>query len=144
MIKNLLNCDEEAENARRADAFDTASFSLFAETADAPAATVADGSPAAAPSADAWTEAPENYDREPAIVITHFKPPSTAESVRRSGLAWSAGVVFFGSVVFTLILGWIADLLLGTSPWGIVAGIILGSAIAFVNFFRITGQIFRQ
>ena len=66
---------------------------------------------------------------------------STAETMRKSGLAWSAAIVFFGSVVFMLILGWFADLLFGSSPWGIVIGIIFGSIIGFMQFFRITSRI---
>ena len=69
---------------------------------------------------------------------------SAAESIRRSGMAWSAGIAFFAAVVFMLILGWGADVLLGSSPWGIVGGIILGSIIGFVQFFRITSQIFKR
>jgi hypothetical protein len=72
------------------------------------------------------------------------EPESMAETVRRSGLAWSAGIAFFGAVAFMLILGWGADLLLGSSPWGIVGGIIIGSVIGFVQFFRITSQIFKK
>jgi F0F1-type ATP synthase assembly protein I len=66
---------------------------------------------------------------------------STAETMRKTGLAWSAAIVFFGSVVFMLILGWFADLLFGSSPWGIVVGIIFGSIIGFMQFFRITSRI---
>ena len=72
------------------------------------------------------------------------EPESMAETIRRSGLAWSAGVAFFAAVVFMMILGWGADVLLGTSPWGIVGGIILGSIIGFVQFFRLTSQIFKK
>jgi F0F1-type ATP synthase assembly protein I len=67
-----------------------------------------------------------------------------AETLRQSGLAWSAGIAFFGAVVFMLILGWGADVLLGSSPWGIVGGIIIGSVIGFIQFFRITSQIFKK
>lgn len=71
------------------------------------------------------------------------KPPteSVAETMRKTGLAWSAAIVFFGSVVFMMILGWFADLLMDSSPWGVVVGIILGSIIGFIQFFRITSQI---
>ena len=69
---------------------------------------------------------------------------SIAGSGRRMGLAYSAGIAFFGAVVFMLILGWGADLLLGTKPWGIVVGIVLGSIIGFIQFFRITSQIFKK
>jgi F0F1-type ATP synthase assembly protein I len=50
--------------------------------------------------------------------------------------------MLFGSVAFMLLLGWGADLILGTSPWGLVAGIILGSLIGFVQFFRTSSKLF--
>ncbi|QYO67795.1 AtpZ/AtpI family protein [Leptolyngbya sp. 7M] len=67
--------------------------------------------------------------------------PTVAETVRMSGLAWTAGIMFFGSVGFMLVLGWLVDTLLGSSPWGIVGGIILGSIIGFVQLVRINTQI---
>lgn len=78
---------------------------------------------------------------EPYVILSP-KPESMAENVRRSGLAYSAGIAFFASVVFMMIIGWGADLLFGSSPWGIVGGIVLGSVIGFVQFFRITSRIF--
>lgn len=75
--------------------------------------------------------------------ISNSQPESMAETVRRSGLAYSAGIAFFASVVFMLVIGWGADLLLGSAPWGIVGGIVLGSVIGFVQFFRITSRIFK-
>jgi hypothetical protein len=83
-------------------------------------------------------------NREPFPVSPEAESESMSETVRRSGLAWSAGVAFFAAVVFMLVLGWGADLLLGSSPWGIVGGIVLGSIIGFVQFFRITSQIFKK
>lgn len=76
------------------------------------------------------------------FVPVDYVPETADETVRNSGLAWSAGIAFFSSVAFMLFLGWIADLLLGTKPWGIVGGIILGSVIGFIQFFRISSQIF--
>lgn len=73
-----------------------------------------------------------------------FQPETTAETIRNSGLAYAAAVILLGSVIFMLILGWFADLLLGTSPWGIVVGIVLGSIIGFVQFFRTTSQILKK
>ena|SRR5688572_15082563 len=78
------------------------------------------------------------------FVISEAEPESMAETVRRSGLAYSAGIAFTAAVVFMLVLGWGADVLLGTSPWGIVVGIVLGSIIGFVQFFRLTSQIFKK
>lgn len=71
-----------------------------------------------------------------------YTPETTEENVRRSGLAWSAGIAFFGSVVFMLFIGWGADLLLGSSPWGLVLGIVFGAIIGFVQFFRISSRIY--
>jgi F0F1-type ATP synthase assembly protein I len=75
---------------------------------------------------------------------TDFKPESAAETVRKSGLAYAAGITLFASIVFLMGLGWLADLLLGTNPWGIVGGIVLGSIIGFLQFFRITSQILKN
>lgn len=69
---------------------------------------------------------------------------TVAETARRSGLAFSAGVAFFGSVVFMMVIGWFADLLFGSTPWGIVGGIVLGSMIGFIQLFRLSSQIFRK
>lgn len=123
MIKNLLGDDEpapEAESKPTARASNNSVLSLF--------------------------DSLDREDNEPAedFVISRAEPESTEETVRQSGLAWSAGIAFFAAVVFMLVLGWGADVLLGTSPWGIVGGIILGSAIGFIQFFRLTSQIFKK
>ena len=70
-----------------------------------------------------------------------FTPETAGETARKSGLAFSAGVSLFASVVFMMALGWIVDLYLGSSPWGIVGGITIGAIIGFVQFFRTTRQI---
>jgi F0F1-type ATP synthase assembly protein I len=86
-------------------------------------------------------QADENAEKEE-FVLSRAEPETFAETTRRSGLAWSAGVVFVASVGFMLVIGWGADLLLGSAPWGLVGGIVLGSLIGFVQFFRLTSQIF--
>src|SRR5256885_2304053 len=93
---------------------------------------------------DTWPneQPPEPQPFAPQGTKTETTPISPQETVRRSGLAWSAGIVFFSSIAFMLFLGWGADLLLGSSPWGLVGGIVIGSIIGFIQFFRITSQIF--
>ena len=85
----------------------------------------------------------EETAEEP-YVLSESKPLSTAETIRSSGLAWSAAIALFAAVLIMLIIGWGADLLLGSSPWGIVVGIIIGAAIGFFQFFRITGEILKK
>lgn len=116
MIKNLLDQDEEPAAEERP-----------------PSSTVV---------TSIFDEAPEG-DSEP-FVLSESKPQSMAETVRQSGLAYSAGIVLFASVAFMLVIGWGADLLFGSSPWGIVVGIVVGALIGFVQFFRITSQIFKK
>jgi len=84
------------------------------------------------------------YETSGTLFQSEAKPQSAAETIRQSGLAWSAGIVLFSSVIFMMIFGWFADLLLGSSPWGILGGIILGGIIGFIQFFRITSQIFKK
>ena len=88
------------------------------------------------------TQKPENT--EPALFQANYAPESTAETMRKSGLAYAAAITLFAAVVFMMIIGWGADLLLGSSPWGIVGGIVLGAIIGFVQFFRLTSQILKN
>lgn len=74
----------------------------------------------------------------------NFEPETPDETMRKSGLAYSAAIILLASVIFMMILGWFADLLIGSSPWGIVGGIILGGLIGFIQFFRIASSIFKK
>lgn len=87
-------------------------------------------------------EKPNDEVNAPKILA--FEPESQAETIRKSGLAYSAAIVLLASVVFMMLLGWFADLLLGSSPWGIVGGIVLGGIIGFIQFFRISSSIFKK
>lgn len=89
-------------------------------------------------------ESPTKKNDEFNLFQMQSKPESTAETARKSGLAMSAAIALFGSVVFLLIIGWFTDLLLGTSPWGIICGIVLGSIVGFFQFFRMTSQILKN
>lgn len=90
---------------------------------------------------DIWAPDPTGSTEKP-FVPEQFTPVSIDEGMRRSGLAYSAGIAFFAATAFMLFIGWLADLVLGSSPWGLVVGIILGAAIGFFQFFRLTSQIF--
>lgn len=60
---------------------------------------------------------------------------------RKSGLAYAAAFSLFASVVSGLIVGWLLDRWLGTKPWLLVAGIVLGAAAGFYEFVRQTSKI---
>ena len=89
------------------------------------------------------SEAKETRD-EPLLFQTNFKPETPAETIRKSGLAYSAALALIGSVVFMLVIVWVLDSFLGTSPWCLVGGIVLGSVIGFYQFFKITSQILKN
>ncbi|HRK04971.1 MAG TPA: AtpZ/AtpI family protein [Chlorobiota bacterium] len=41
-------------------------------------------------------------------------------------------------------IGWYADKQLGTTPWLLVGGLVLGSVVGFVQFFRSVSQLTRS
>ncbi|HEX8144313.1 MAG TPA: AtpZ/AtpI family protein [Pyrinomonadaceae bacterium] len=60
---------------------------------------------------------------------------------RRSSIAYAAALSLFFSVATLLGLGWLLDRWLGTSPWLMVAGIVLGSALGLYEFVRLTSRM---
>jgi ATP synthase protein I len=60
---------------------------------------------------------------------------------RKSGIAYAAAFSLFAAVVSGLILGWLLDRWLGTRPWLLVVGLILGSAAGFYQFVRATSKL---
>jgi len=63
------------------------------------------------------------------------------ETNRKSGLAYAAGFSLFSAVVAGLIAGWLMDRWLGTRPWLLVAGIVLGAAAGFYQFIRVSSRL---
>ena len=69
-------------------------------------------------------------------------PEENKEEInRKSGLAYAAAFSLFAAVVSGMILGWLLDRWLGTRPWLLVAGIILGSAAGFYEFIRSSSKL---
>jgi ATP synthase protein I len=60
---------------------------------------------------------------------------------RKSGMAYAAAFSLFAAVVSGMILGWLLDRWLGTRPWLLVAGIILGSVAGFYEFIRSSSKL---
>jgi ATP synthase protein I len=63
------------------------------------------------------------------------------ETNRKSGLAYAAAFSLFSAVVAGLIAGWLMDRWLGTRPWLLVAGIVLGAVIGFYQFIRVSSRL---
>lgn len=60
---------------------------------------------------------------------------------RKSGLVYAAVLSFVLSTVTLLGLGWVLDRWLGTRPWLVVAGIVLGAGVGFYQFVRLLSRI---
>lgn len=73
----------------------------------------------------------------------NFKPETEGETVRKSGLAYAAAFTLFSTVAVLLGAGYLLDRWLGSSPWGIVGGIVLGSVVGLYQFVRITSRIYK-
>ncbi len=63
------------------------------------------------------------------------------ETNRKSGLAYGAALTLFASVLVFLGIGYAIDLWLKSSPWGVVGGVVFGSAVGFYQFIRIANEI---
>jgi ATP synthase protein I len=95
---------------------------------------------------------PDTSDRTPKLRLTasHHKaanaikamPEEDKEEInRKSGLAYAAAFSLFAAVVSGLIAGWLLDRWLGTRPWLLVVGIVLGSAAGFYEFIRASSKL---
>ena len=63
------------------------------------------------------------------------------ETNRKSGIAYAAALTLFVSVATLCGAGWLLDRWLGTRPWLMVVGLILGAAAGFYEFFRLTSKL---
>jgi len=63
------------------------------------------------------------------------------ETNRKTGLAYAAALSLFAAVVAGLIIGWLLDRWLGTRPWLLVLGIVLGAAAGFFEFIRAASKL---
>ena len=67
--------------------------------------------------------------------------PEDEESNRKGGIAYAAGFALFSSVIVFCGLGWLLDRWLGTKPWLLVIGLVLGAAAGFYQFIRLTSRL---
>lgn len=60
---------------------------------------------------------------------------------RKSGLIYAAALTFVLLTVAMLGLGWLLDRWLGTAPWLVVTGIVVGAGAGFYQFVRLLSRI---
>ena len=61
---------------------------------------------------------------------------------RKSGFAYAAGITLFVSVAAFCGLGWLLDSWLGSQPWFLIGGIVLGSAVGLLEFVRLSSKTY--
>jgi ATP synthase protein I len=67
--------------------------------------------------------------------------PDNEDANRKSGIAYGAGLVLFSSVISFCGAGWLLDRWLGTKPWLLVIGLVLGAVAGFYQFIRLTSKL---
>jgi ATP synthase protein I len=67
--------------------------------------------------------------------------PEEQNENQKSGIAYAAAITLFVTVLIFLGLGLLLDRWLGTSPWLLVLGIVLGSALGLYEFVRLTSKL---
>jgi ATP synthase protein I len=67
--------------------------------------------------------------------------PDDQETNEKSGIAYAAAFSLFAAVVSGLGIGWLLDRWLGTKPWLMVVGLVLGAAAGFYEFVRAASRL---
>ena len=77
------------------------------------------------------------------------KQPANSDEAKSTmlhdiGPVWSIGVNFSAGVAGMGLLGWLLDRWLGTAPWILLGGVLLGLIGGFYQFIREAGAINRR
>jgi F0F1-type ATP synthase assembly protein I len=59
------------------------------------------------------------------------------ENLRRAGPVVAAGYTLIGAILFLGGIGYVLDRWLGTSPWFLIGGLILGIIVGFYELAKI-------
>ena len=61
----------------------------------------------------------------------------TQENLRRAGPAAAAGYTLLGAIIMLGGIGYAVDAWRGTSPWFLLAGLLLGVVVGFVELAKV-------
>ena len=63
------------------------------------------------------------------------------EANRKSGIAYAAALNLFACVIGVSGVGWLLDRWLGTAPWCLAGGVVVGAAAGFYQFVKLTSKL---
>ena len=75
------------------------------------------------------------------ILTTVSQDDEKEETNRKTGLAYASAFSLFAAVVAGLFVGWLLDRWLGTQPWLLVVGLVLGAAAGFYELIRTSSKL---
>jgi Uncharacterized protein conserved in bacteria len=67
---------------------------------------------------------------------------SDFDESRKAGYAYAAGITLFAAVATFCGVGWLMDKWLGTQPWLLIGGIVLGSIGGLYEFVRLSSKTY--
>ncbi|MFN0107348.1 MAG: AtpZ/AtpI family protein [Blastocatellia bacterium] len=68
-------------------------------------------------------------------------PSNSTGEQSKLALAFSLGGIVGSNVIGGIIAGYVLDKWLGTNPWMIISGVVLGTVGALVGLYRITARL---
>jgi len=83
----------------------------------------------------------EAFEEPRRALVNNRKEPNMLSAL---GLASGIGIQFAASVLVGLGLGWLADRLAHTSPWFLLAGLVLGIAAGAYSVVRAALRMMRE
>jgi F0F1-type ATP synthase assembly protein I len=91
-----------------------------------------------------YPEGPALEEKKDPVNVMPFTPESSDETARKSGLAYSAGLMLGASIIIMLLVGLGLDSYFKTTPILLVICTLIGAVIGFFQFFRATSQIINK
>ena len=72
----------------------------------------------------------------PVRALVSLGPEELQDNIRRSGPAMSASYTLIGAILLLGGIGYALDAWLGTSPWCLLAGLLLGIVVGFYELAK--------
>ena len=98
------------------------------------------------PTKESREEAIKRLAKSASELEARAAPPTSSEVAGMAVVnqAWKIVADLFGGVFVGLALGFLADRFLGTTPWGIVGGVLLGFALSIYLARRTANRLMAQ